>query len=158
MPGYAKLRDRITGVNNELLSGQIPEDVSMEVQRRAAAKSFYGGFAGSGMAKNLTARDLGLTSLDLTQKGLDSATRWVSAVRSGTPQFDVTSMFVSPALQIQTSFQEREAQFQRKYVSNLNDWQHSIGYLWGQDMRATGETVKQLLSSYLGGMGGGGAA
>lgn len=151
MPGYAKLRDKITGVNNQLLSGQIPEDVSMAVQRNSAVKSLYGGFSGSGMAKNLTARDLGLTSLDLTQKGLDSASRWIAMSRGTTPTFDVTSMFISPALQIQTSFAEREAQFQRDYVSNLNDWQHSVGYLFGQDMRNTGETIKQLMSSYLGG-------
>jgi hypothetical protein len=157
-PGYGALRDRVMGAFNDQISGNIPRDVSLQVQRNSAVKSLYGGFSGTGMAKNLTARDLGLTSMDITQKGLDSAQRWMLAVRSGTPQFDVTSMFVSPALQIQTSFAEREAQFQRNYISNLNDWEHSIGHAIGEDIRATGQFFTSILSSYMGGgMTGGGA-
>lgn len=157
IPGYANMRDKISGNIQDQLAGKIPLDVSSAVHRNSAVKSLYGGFGGTGAAKNLTARDLGLVSLDLTQKGLDAATRWMSATK--VPQFDVSSMFISPGFQAQFAQQERDSRFQRDYVSNLNDWQHSTGYLWGQDMRATGETIKQLLSSYLGGgMGGGGAA
>lgn len=157
-PGYGALRDRVVANFNDQISGNIPRDVSMQVQRNSAVKSLYGGFSGSGMAKNLTSRDLGLTSMDITQKGLDSAQRWMMAVRSGTPMFDVTSAFVSPGLQIQTSFAEREAQFQRQYISNLNDWEHSFGKAVGDDIKATAQFFIGVLSSYMGGgMGGGGA-
>lgn len=159
IPGYAKIRDKISQNIQGQLSGEIPLDVSNAVQRNSAVKSLYGGFGGTGAAKNLTARDLGLVSLDLTQKGLDSATRWINSAAKA-PQFDVTSMFIAPGFQAQFAQQERDSRFQRDYASNLNDWQHSVGYLWGQDMRNTGETIKQLLASYLGGgmggMGGGG--
>lgn len=155
IPGYANIKNRISANIGDQLSGKIPDDVSQAVHRNSAVKSLYGGYGGTGAARNLTARDLGLASLDLTQRGLDAATRWVSSAAKA-PQFDVTSMFIAPGFQAQFAQQERDSQFQRDYASNLNDWQHSIGYLWGQDMRATGETIKQLLSSYLGGMGGGG--
>lgn len=158
-PGYGALRDRVMANFNDQISGNIPRDVSLQVQRNSAVRSLYGGFSGSGMAKNLTSRDLGLTSMDITQKGLDSAQRWMMAVRSGTPQFDVTSMFVSPGLQIQTSFAEREAQFQRQYIANLSDWEHSMGHAIGEDIRATVQFFTGILSSYMGGgMGGGNQA
>lgn len=160
MPGYAKIRDRVSGNIMDAVSGKIPGDISTAIHRNTAVKSLYGGYSGTGMARNLTARDLGLTSLDLTQRGLDAATRWMSSAARA-PQFDVSSMFISPSFQAQFKQQERDSEFQRDYVSNMNDWQHSTGYLWGQDMRNTGETIKSLLSSYLGGgMGGagGGAA
>lgn len=158
IPGYANIKRKISGNIQDQLAGKVPDDVSQAVHRNAAVKSLYGGYGGTGAARNLTARDLGLVSLDLTQKGLDSATRWVNSAATA-PLFDVSGMFISPAFQAQFAQQERDSKFQRDYISNLNDWQHSIGYLWGQDMRATGETIKQLLSSYLGGgMGGAGGS
>lgn len=50
--------------------GEIPTDVSDAVQRNAAVRSLGGGYAGSGMNRNLVARDLGLTSLQLTDRAL----------------------------------------------------------------------------------------
>lgn len=153
IPGYAKMRDTISGNIQSQLSGQIPKDVSDNIQRNSAVKSLYGGYSGTPMGRNLTARDLGLTSLQLTQAGLDAATRWIGSAAKA-PQMDITGMFIDPKFQALFAQSERDSEFQRDYVSNMNDWQHSTGYLWGQDMRNTGETIKSLLSSYLGGMAG----
>ena len=126
MPGYSGLRDKTTGTISSLLDGEIPSDVSDSVRRSAAARATYGGFGGTGMARNLEARDLGLTSLDLTTKGLDAASRWISSTRTA-PQMDVSSMFIRPETQIQAALADRDAQFQRNYVNALKNAQYSTG-------------------------------
>ena len=58
----------------------------------------------------LQARDLGLTSLQMTQQGLSSAERWLATVRNTqAPMMDVTSMFISPS----QKFAAMEAKWQR---------------------------------------------
>ena len=52
-----------------LLRGELPPDVAAQVQRQAAGRALTGGYAGSQAARNLTARDLGRTSLALQQAG-----------------------------------------------------------------------------------------
>lgn len=116
LPGYANIKSKISQNIQSELAGNIPEDVAMEIQRRSAAQSFSGGFAGSGMAKNLTARDLGLTSLNLTQQGLDSTMRWMSQAKA--PQFDVSSMFISPMQRAAFSTYERDTKFNRDWLKN----------------------------------------
>lgn len=55
-----------------LMSGRISADVQANLARSGAMRALQGGFgAGSGMGRNLQARDLGLTSLDLMGKGYD---------------------------------------------------------------------------------------
>jgi hypothetical protein len=52
-----------------LLRGELPPDLASQIQRNTASKALTGGYAGSQAARNLTARDLGRTSLDLQQAG-----------------------------------------------------------------------------------------
>jgi hypothetical protein len=55
-----------------LTAGKIPDDVQGMVMRAAAEKGLQGGQgAGSQSARNLTARDLGLTSIDLISRGVE---------------------------------------------------------------------------------------
>jgi hypothetical protein len=51
------------------LEGQVPADVQSELARSDATQSMNNGFMGSPMARNLSARDLGLDSLSMIQKG-----------------------------------------------------------------------------------------
>lgn len=60
---------------SDLLKGVLPEDVNRSVRTATAQRAVAGGFSGSPMARNLTARDLGLTSLDLVTKGIEGATQ-----------------------------------------------------------------------------------
>lgn len=85
-----------------LIEGEIPEDVKSQVLRSSAFQSLMGGTAGSPMASALQARDLGLTSLDLMNKGANlltaggnSAQRWASLAQ-GTILPPTASMY-SPA-------------------------------------------------------------
>jgi hypothetical protein len=54
------------------LGGQVPGDVVNQIQRSAAYRSMMGGTAGAGTGTTgaLTARDIGLTSLDLIGRGV----------------------------------------------------------------------------------------
>src|SRR5947208_4658536 len=52
-----------------LLRGEIPKDVQEQIQRTSAYQSLSAGTAGSPMSRGLTARDLGLTSLNLINQG-----------------------------------------------------------------------------------------
>ena len=81
LPGFKASRQQALDSTNALLAGQIPGDVSEAVQRSGAARALGGGYGGSGMHRNLVARDLGLTSLDLKGQGLG----WLQALRGMSP-------------------------------------------------------------------------
>lgn len=157
IPGYASMTAGVSKNINDELSGKIPQDVSQQIQSSAASRAIGGGFAGSGMHGNLVARDLGLTSLNLTQQGINSAQSWLTTMNNiNSPgMFNMASMFVTPAQQAAVTTANNAGQFQRDYASNMNDWQHSLGFAAGQDVMDTGSTVMSLLSSFMGGMGGG---
>lgn len=89
LPGFGGLRDKVQTTADELLSGGIPTDVSEAVQRNSAARALGGGFSGSGMHRNLQARDLGLTSIGLKSQGL----QWLQALRGLSPMVEAQSAF-----------------------------------------------------------------
>lgn len=78
MPGYGEMLKQGGMTTNSLLRGEIPQDVQDQVRRSSAFKALGGGYGGSGMSRALTARDLGRTSLDMTQLGANAAQRWAA--------------------------------------------------------------------------------
>jgi hypothetical protein len=71
------------GVAGDLARGQIPDDVAAVVQNAAAERGNRMGFVpGSRAGEALVARDLGLTSLDLTERGANSLQKWLGASRA----------------------------------------------------------------------------
>lgn len=102
IPGWSDIAKNITGNIDSLSRGQLPQDVQDQISRKAAEMGISTGTSGSDFDKYRSLRNLGLTSLQATDRALDSATRWMSAVRSGSPQFDFSRMFISPETQIQT--------------------------------------------------------
>lgn len=162
IPGYTSIKGDVSGNIESMLKGEIPSDVSSAVQRADAARSLGGGYGGTGAARNLTTRDLGLTSLDLTQKGISSAQSWLQTMNSlyapgivSPVQF--SNMFISPAQQIATQQQERNAKFQHDWTSNVLDWQSSLGYLAGAEMSQTSGQFNNLMGTIVGNMFGGAA-
>lgn len=75
-PSWRDERDQAARVNASLLKGEIPPDVRQALARSGAEGALQGGFGGSGAARNMMARDLGITSLDLTQQGQGNAQSW----------------------------------------------------------------------------------
>lgn len=154
-PGYGE-RLKQGGKNTlSLLRGEIPEDVQREVQRSSAYRSIMGGFAGSGMGKALTARDLGRTSLDLMERGNNSAQLWESIAQRTSAPYMVTA----PG--------QAEATF-RNNIFRQNTEQHRLNVLAAPDPGAAGlfntiSTIGSMAASFgmsaMGGaMGGAGGA
>ncbi len=157
IPGYNDIIKGQSDILQSELKGELPQDVQDQIQRNSAVKSLYGGFAGGGMERNLTARDLGLTSLQLTNTALDSASRWMSNVKSmaTTPLFNLSSMFISPEQQFNADWMNATSSFQRNWANNQmetaasNASTRAIGNILG-------DTVNTAQSAY--GMFGGGGS
>lgn len=150
VPDYEAITARASSNILQQLGGQIPEDVANRIMTGAAGRAVRGGFSQSGMGRNLTTRDLGLTSLDLSNRALDSATRWISSQRAiaAPAAFDVSNMFLSPAQR----FAADEQKFGRDYLAASVEA--------APDPVAAGQfnTQMQVVGMVLGAMGGGGGA
>lgn len=73
IPGYGKMQSSRASAANDLLAGSIPADVARAVRAGSVSHAMEGGYGGSAAGRNLVARDLGLTSLDLIGRGNDMA-------------------------------------------------------------------------------------
>jgi hypothetical protein len=168
IPNYKALTTDISQNISQMAAGQVPTDVQGQIQRSAAARALGGGYAGTEAQKNLVARDLGLTSLDLTQKGLASAESWMRTASSiyEPGMFNVTSMFVSPAQQAGFDVAERQSQFQRQWMQNqisampdptaVGIWNATWSVVDAALSAYTGSSVDLGRISTQGSMGGGG--
>jgi hypothetical protein len=151
IPGYSNMTQTASSDIQSELSGQIPSDVSQAVTESGAAKSMSGGYGGSGMNRNLVARDLGLTSLALTQQGLSSAESWIkmSDQLYSPSMMNVSSMFVTPAQQASFDVEERNTQVQQQWLQN------QISAMPDPVLAGIKSTIDSFTKSFLGGMGGG---
>jgi hypothetical protein len=115
MPGWQSMFGQMQTNTSSLLSGIVPTDVQEQIQRSAAYTSMMGGFSGAGTGTTgaITARDLGLTSLQLQQQGQGQATNLLSFARNYLmPQpVDPTSLLPLSDL-VNASEWSKSAQFQ----------------------------------------------
>ena len=120
MPNLMSASGDISSNIGDELKGKIPSDVSAAVQEASAGKALSGGYGGTGAARDLVARDLGLTSLNLTQQGLNSAESWMQTANSlySPSQINVSSMFVNPSQEASFDVQQQESQFNRNWLAN----------------------------------------
>lgn len=138
-----------------LLRGEIPQDVRDQVQRSSAYQSLSGGYAGSQMAHSLTARDLGLTSLDLMGRGAslagqggNAAQRWAQLAKG--EMLDPSSMFVTPQQTAAFDLENRILEQQSK------QFQYNVDAAPDPVAAGISNTIMSLVGAYLGGgMGGG---
>lgn len=159
VPGYSDIASSISGNIASQVKGEIPQDVQEQIMRSSAYKSLKGGFGGGGMSDALTARDLGLTSLNLTSQGLDSATKWLSLSKAvAIPgQFDVSSMFLSPLQKIGIDTEENQFMFQRQWLKNqIKAMPSPTAQAYAQGASQDLGIVSSALGSMAGGAGGGG--
>lgn len=161
LPGYKELRDQITKTIGSQLRGEIPKDVSSLVERTSAEQATRAGYAGSGVGRALTARDLGLTSLDITNRALGAADRWIASVASRTPVFDFRSMFLSPTQRIAVQQWNEENRFmQQTAVNKLAAMPSPTAQAWMGVLRNWDQLTWNVASTAvgfgMGGMGGGG--
>ena len=118
-PGFSRIQDLGTRNIESMMRGELPTDVSNLLQRNSAARSLSGGYGGSGMQRSLNLRDLGLTSLDMTQKGLSSAMNWLQVMEAPykDKEFNVASMMFTPTQQAEYDVNERDKRSQWSYLN-----------------------------------------
>jgi hypothetical protein len=147
-------------VSDKYLHGEIPEDVAGAVQRTSAFQNLLSG-GGGAMASANTARNYGLTSMDLINKGAslageagNAAQRWAALSGAQMPQ----GMLVTPQQQAELDMKQNlikrnieQQKFNVKAAPDpalqaLNQWVEQVG----------GTVVASYLGGGAGGMGGGG--
>lgn len=156
-PGYSDLVQRQLGKTKELLSGEIPADVLRQLRQQSAEMATTTGTSGSSFATNQVLRNLGLTSLNLVNEGMNAASRWIAQANARSPIMDFTSMFITPSQQIATSQWNRSNQWNQQWLKNQIDampegWEQAVQGLL--DWVAT--TGSQVVGAYAGGAVGGG--
>ena len=142
VPGYDKIVSKQSEVIQKQLNGEIPDDVANAIAQKGAARATAGGFGGSGMARNLVARDLGLTSYDITNQALAKASSFVTSLRSvAVPELmSPSSMFLSPSQRL-----------------NAAIGQNTEGYnaqVMAAQANAMPDPTLSSLGSFMGGFGG----
>jgi hypothetical protein len=116
IPGYDQLVSQAGANIGAALRGEISPEVSAQVQRSTAGRALSGGFgAGSGFGRALTARDLGLSGMQIQNQGLAQAQNFIQQQRAfGMVQpFSVSSMFITPSQRIGAMQQQQQAQYGR---------------------------------------------
>lgn len=168
IPNYDQMTSTIGGNIQSELEGKIPKDVQDMLQNNVAARALGGGVGGSGMHGDLLARDLGLTSLDLTSKGLNAAQSWIAEADKlyAPSQIGVGSMFISPEQEYQATNEQNIQQFQRQWMQNqisaapdpvlrgsLDMFNQFLGSMRGSSSSTAGGTPYSGGSAYGGGGG-----
>jgi hypothetical protein len=155
VPGFSSISGKIAENIKSQVSGELPADVRRMLSRTAAEKGIARGTSGSEFEDYGELRDLGLTSLEITNKGLDTMTRWMSMINQSAPTFNSTSMFVTPAQRIASEQWNEVNRYQTQFLKNQIKMLPSnleMGAAQGMDNIAT------LLMTYaqmgMGGMGG----
>jgi hypothetical protein len=159
-PGYDAVQGKVLENLQSGLRGELPKDVADLIERKSAERAVAGGFGGSGMHRSMEARDLGLTSLQLTDRAMSSAERWTQQARAyvqGMPMMNVASMFVSPQQQFEANWRNQEARFNRDWMSNkIAAAPDPTKAAIGQWMVNTDNMIFQTALGVVGGMAGGG--
>lgn len=162
IPGLQALETATLGNLGSWMAGQIPADVQNAIATSGAGRALAGGYGGSGMANNLVARDLGLTSLDLQRMAVPMAQNFIGQEfgMRNVPQFDPTSSFINPMDAAQFYNRQNMEQFNRNWLQARIDaqpepWQQSIM----NSTQELGGMLDEAAASYggtaMGSMGGG---
>lgn len=103
LPNYGAMTGQSSGNILSQLQGQVPQDVSNQLQQMAAERGISTGSIGSPNANTALLRSLGLTSLGLQQQGEQNLTGAIQRTPTG-QQFNPQSFLVTPQ-------QQQEAQY-----------------------------------------------
>jgi hypothetical protein len=140
VPGYKASQAQRSANAASMLRGELPPDVEAAISRSAAGRALEGGFAGSGAGRNLVARDLGRTSLDLMREG---DTRF-SGILGSTPRAGMADYDIGPQDLVSLRGRERDQRIGLKA--------NAIGApgataVWGQGTQQMGKSLMELAGS-----------
>jgi hypothetical protein len=85
VPGWRQSTDKVRAINESYMRGEIPKDVADNLTRSAAFVTAMGGGSAQGQAA-LTARDLGLTSMQLQQQGMAGTQSYMQMMNQLMPE------------------------------------------------------------------------
>lgn len=109
-PNFRQSISALSDAARAQLRGEIPEDVIESINRARAEGAAVGGVGTPGAQRAATARDLGLTSLDLQQRGA-SLFQQINAARESidpvSRQISLNQFLLTPEQQIQTDIANR---------------------------------------------------
>lgn len=151
IPGYKNLVSSVTSTIQSEIAGEIPKQDQAALQNYDAAKALRGGYGGSGAHGDLTARDFGIASMDLTQRGLSSFEQWTREQASlyEPSMINVSSMFITPMQEYQTDNEQNVQQFQRQWMQNQINAQPAM---WAQALKEAVQTAISMYSHSSGGI------
>jgi hypothetical protein len=121
-PGSSAQRATALKLINSYMAGEVPLDVQQNTQR-AIAQSFGGGynpFTGGGQAPSAYARNIGQTSVGLSQYGLSAAPTWQQLANSMVTRPDALMSFGMQAEQLSLGGNLQAAENQ--YQSGMNQY------------------------------------
>jgi hypothetical protein len=148
-----------------MMSGRIGADVQANLARSGAFRALNGGFgADSSMGRNLQARDLGLTSLDLMSRGDQMARDWRQLnynTRVAGTQIDANAIMANNGLSSQQAIAVAEANAGRAQTANLsaaeimnsgalnrfNSQNSALGTNYGNNFNALGNESTQRMNT-----------
>jgi len=146
-PNLDAVRGTVSRNLASMTKGELPDDVVDYVRRKLGAEALQGGYGGTGMHMNATARDLGLTSLELALKGQSATESWMAASeRLYSPALATyVGSFLTPMQQAAFDVEERNTQFQHSWLKN------QIKAMPDPILRGIHDTIMSLAVAYLGG-------
>lgn len=156
IPGYEKRKQAELDITDSYLAGEIPQDVQEQLWNSSAGRALGGGYGGSGMARNLTARDFGLTSLGLQREGMDrtqSINRETSALEG--PELVSVARYLGVSPQELVSIRGGERLDKMNRLSAISQMPGTSD-IWAKYLTDVGGALTGASLGGMGGMGGGG--
>ncbi|NBO25397.1 MAG: hypothetical protein EBU96_01120 [Actinobacteria bacterium] len=156
-PGYKAGFDKTQEIAMSRAQGDVPADVANLISRTAAFKGLTSGVQGPARA-NVEARDLGLTSLDLQNSGVDMLSKLRGETRSLMPLQAMNLAFTPQQLRAE----ELTNQYYNNDVANRQaEWNAQVANMNSQasyeyDSKYGGSGLGAALGGLLGGGGGAG--
>ena len=140
IPGYAAGQKQRTGTAMSLMRGELPPDVEAAVMRSGAGRALEGGFGGSAAGRNLVARDLGRTSLDLMNLGGQQ----FQGILGSTPQSRMADYDITPGDVIGLRGNERSERIGLRTNAATAPGKTAV---WGQTATGMGKSLMELAGS-----------
>ena len=114
IPGYEEMVTGEKDIISDMMAGKLPKSVQDRLKDRRASLGIGGGYAGTQFAGAQTARDLGISELDLIQQGLGQSAAYTQRRGAEMPVVQsVYSMFSTPQQTLAHRTSERNLKFQR---------------------------------------------
>jgi hypothetical protein len=152
LPGYQGMINQMQTNTGQLLQGAVPQDVQDQIRRSAAYQSLMGGTAGAGTGTTgaITARDLGLTSLDLQKTGFSQSSNLLQLARTSLMPQPVNPLSLLPLSDLINATEwQKEATFQANeaaYTAKANAAAAGIGAPSNQ-LAGVGGAIQGLLGN-----------